>query len=153
MALSFDLDRVVKTCTIDNSLLDLVFIAHTITNLGYDCGILGDIFYHNAVLVSLKIRIKYWNPKFVTLLDFSGADDVSILYELSFYFDDFFTIILEANVNTLVIYINTRVGKCTNKFAPVTRKISKKKTCALLDYEKCATVNWDNEEATSYNKT
>ncbi|XP_042149947.1 uncharacterized protein LOC121838037 [Ixodes scapularis] len=122
IAVSFDLDQVVKTCTRDNSVLDLVFLTHSIANLGYDCEVVEGISDHKAVLVSLNIRVKRSNPEFVTFLDFNRADDVSIIDELSFYFDDFCAISLDADVNTLLRYFNSLIEKCINKFVPVTRK-------------------------------
>lgn len=58
--------------------------------------------YHKVVLVSLNIRIKYSDPEFVTSLDFNGAEDLSIILELSFYSHDFCAIGLDADVNTLL---------------------------------------------------
>lgn len=69
--------------TRDNFVIDLVFLTHSITNLGYHCEVAELISDYKAGLVSLKIRINHSHPDSVKLLDFNRTDDVSIIYRLS----------------------------------------------------------------------
>lgn len=84
IAMSFDLDQVVHQYTRDNSILDLVFLSHSITLSGFECSVVRGLSDHSAVFVTLNIRVLHANPEIVSFLDFSRAMTCPFLISLVF---------------------------------------------------------------------
>lgn len=77
---------------------------------------------HKAVDVTLKIRALKENPETVSVLYFDRVDDVAVLEELSFDFDDFEALGRNSSVVMLLNNFGILVSDCIQRFVPINFK-------------------------------
>lgn len=123
IAYAFKLVQVVSSPTRGDSVLDLVFLSDDIARNGSLCEVVKGISDHDAVLVTLPIQCICKPPSFRRLLDFTNADDVSILDMLSFSFVEFECLSGNSSVETLWNFFKSLVLDLFQGLFPQSTKI------------------------------
>lgn len=130
-SLSCGLKQVVKQCTRQTSVLDLVFISAPLLENGFNSEVVDGISDHKAVLVSIACSVPKTRIVYSIFHDFNRADDVSITDTLSDSFDTFEQLSFSSDVDSLVSLFEQIVELCIQRFVPTKTK-KKKHFCSLV---------------------
>lgn len=118
LVVSFDLTQVVDVPTRENAILDLVFLNEAVQQNGFECEAVNGVSDHKAVLLSLNVACEPKLPTYKTVLDFTHADDNSILAVLAASFDDFLFNSNQCHVDLLVDQFYKIVEHCIHTYVP-----------------------------------
>lgn len=118
LAVSFGLTQVVDTETRKDAILDLVFVNQQLLSHGVKCEVIDGLSDHKAVEVALNLVCPPQRPEIKTVLNFSNADDTSVLDTLASSYDEFVYCSEFCNVDTLLLKFCDIVRECQSKYVP-----------------------------------
>lgn len=116
----FDLCQIVETPTRDRTILDLVFLSHSIFTTRYECKVIDGI--SDSILVNLKVSAHSPSGTVYLVHDFNNADNVAVLDELGFPYEEFEQVFAFTHAGSLWKVFCTIVEHCRSDSVPLKHK-------------------------------